>query len=99
MRKATDEDRWLRIRTGRRQAFEASPKWTLRPCGRMMALDRSGPLSAPDVAMWERQGMTSETAGWVGRSIERVEDATLLTGRGRNIDDLGVPPGMLHADA
>ena len=29
---------------------------------------------------------------WVGRSIERVEDAALLTGRGRFIDDLGVSP-------
>src|ERR1043166_2384127 len=37
------------------------------------------------------------TAGWLGRSIERVEDAALLTGRGRYIDDLGVPPGTLHA--
>ncbi|WP_407180679.1 xanthine dehydrogenase family protein molybdopterin-binding subunit [Bradyrhizobium sp. STM 3562] len=34
---------------------------------------------------------------WVGRSIERVEDAALLTGRGRFIDDLGTPPGTLHA--
>jgi 2-furoyl-CoA dehydrogenase large subunit len=34
---------------------------------------------------------------WVGRSIERVEDAALLSGRGRFIDDLGVPPGTLHA--
>ena len=34
---------------------------------------------------------------WVGQSIERVEDASLLTGRGRYIDDLGVPPGTLHA--
>jgi 2-furoyl-CoA dehydrogenase large subunit len=34
---------------------------------------------------------------WVGRSIPRVEDATLLTGRGRFIDDLGVRPGSLHA--
>ena len=30
---------------------------------------------------------------WVGRSIPRVEDAALLTGRGRYIDDLGVRPG------
>src|ERR1043166_7906894 len=36
-------------------------------------------------------------AGWLGRCIERVEDAALLTGRGRYIDDLGVPPGTLHA--
>jgi 2-furoyl-CoA dehydrogenase large subunit len=33
----------------------------------------------------------------VGQSIERVEDAALLTGRGRYIDDLGVRPGTLHA--
>src|ERR1039458_54970 len=34
---------------------------------------------------------------WVGRSIPRVEDSALLTGRGRFIDDLGVRPGTLHA--
>ncbi|MEH2535194.1 2-furoyl-CoA dehydrogenase large subunit [Bradyrhizobium sp. AZCC 1588] len=34
---------------------------------------------------------------WIGRSIERVEDAALLTGRGRFIDDIGIPPGTLHA--
>jgi 2-furoyl-CoA dehydrogenase large subunit len=34
---------------------------------------------------------------WVGRSLPRVEDAALLTGRGRYIDDLGVRPGTLHA--
>jgi len=34
---------------------------------------------------------------WVGRSIERVEDGALLSGRGRFIDDLGVAPGTLHA--
>jgi 2-furoyl-CoA dehydrogenase large subunit len=34
---------------------------------------------------------------WVGRSIERVEDAALLSGGGRFIDDLGVAPGTLHA--
>jgi 2-furoyl-CoA dehydrogenase large subunit len=34
---------------------------------------------------------------WVGRSIERVEDGALLTGRGRFIDDLGVDIGTLHA--
>src|ERR1700675_3429895 len=34
---------------------------------------------------------------WVGQSIPRVEDAALLTGKGRFIDDLGVRPGTLHA--
>ena len=33
---------------------------------------------------------------WCGQSVERVEDAALLTGRGRFIDDLGVKPGTLH---
>src|ERR1700721_252677 len=34
---------------------------------------------------------------WVGRSIPRVEDAALLTGKGRFMDDLGVRPGTLYA--
>ncbi|MEQ9126127.1 MAG: hypothetical protein RIM80_26590, partial [Alphaproteobacteria bacterium] len=33
----------------------------------------------------------------VGASPERVEDAALLTGRGRFIDDLPVATGALHA--
>ena len=45
--------------------------------------------------------MTVSPAGraapWVGRSLPRVEDAALLTGRGQFIDDLGTPPGTLHA--
>jgi 2-furoyl-CoA dehydrogenase large subunit len=42
-------------------------------------------------------GMDAAAAGWLGRSIERVEDAALLSGRGRFIDDLGVRPDTLHA--
>src|SRR6202047_2877314 len=34
---------------------------------------------------------------WIGQSIARVEDAALLTGGGRFIDDLGVRPGTLYA--
>src|SRR2546423_4016301 len=34
---------------------------------------------------------------WVGQSVGRVEDAALLTGRGRYIDDIATPPGCLHA--
>ena len=33
----------------------------------------------------------------MGQSLPRVEDAALLTGRGRYIDDLGAMPGTLHA--
>jgi 2-furoyl-CoA dehydrogenase large subunit len=40
---------------------------------------------------------TPDTKSWVGRSIPRVEDAALLAGRGRYIDDLGVRPGTLEA--
>jgi len=36
-------------------------------------------------------------APFVGRPMERVEDAALLSGRGRYGDDLGVKPGTLHA--
>ncbi len=39
----------------------------------------------------------SEPGRWVGQSVPRVEDAALLTGRARFIDDLGTPPGTLHA--
>jgi 2-furoyl-CoA dehydrogenase large subunit len=39
----------------------------------------------------------SSATMWVGQSVERVEDAALLTGGGRYIDDLGVKPGTLHA--
>ena len=35
--------------------------------------------------------------GWVGRSILRFEDAALLTGRGRYLDDLGTRPGTFEA--
>src|SRR6202047_4707113 len=32
----------------------------------------------------------------IGTSIQRVEDARILTGRGRYVDDVNLP-GMLHA--
>jgi aerobic carbon-monoxide dehydrogenase large subunit len=34
--------------------------------------------------------------GWFGASIKRKEDADLLTGRGRYVDDIALP-GLLHA--
>ncbi|MDO8874787.1 MAG: molybdopterin-dependent oxidoreductase [Pseudolabrys sp.] len=40
--------------------------------------------------------MSELSTSWCGQSVERVEDAALLTGRGRFIDDLGVKPGTLH---
>jgi 2-furoyl-CoA dehydrogenase large subunit len=39
----------------------------------------------------------SSTESWVGRSIPRFEDAALLLGRGRYIDDVGISPGTLEA--
>ncbi len=41
--------------------------------------------------------MTAAANGWLGRSIERVEDAALLSGGGRYLDDLPVRVGTLHA--
>ena len=43
-----------------------------------------------DVEMSEEMSAVSANATWCGQSVERVEDAALLTGRGRFIDDLGV---------
>lgn len=34
---------------------------------------------------------------WVGKSIARVEDGAILTGRGRYIDDLAIKVGTCHA--
>jgi 2-furoyl-CoA dehydrogenase large subunit len=36
-------------------------------------------------------------ANWTGQSLQRREDAALLTGAGRYADDLGTRPGTLHA--
>jgi 2-furoyl-CoA dehydrogenase large subunit len=40
---------------------------------------------------------SNASGAWLGRSVERLEDAALLTGRGRYIDDLGVKPATLRA--
>ncbi|MGH7317655.1 MAG: xanthine dehydrogenase family protein molybdopterin-binding subunit, partial [Candidatus Rokuibacteriota bacterium] len=42
--------------------------------------------------------MSEEPPGWIGRRVARVEDARLLTGRGRFIDD-HPPLGDIHAAA
>lgn len=41
--------------------------------------------------------MTAANPPWVGRSVERVEDAALLTGTGRFADDYPLPAGGAHA--
>jgi 2-furoyl-CoA dehydrogenase large subunit len=38
-----------------------------------------------------------QSAPFVGQPVERLEDAALLSGRGRYADDIGVKPGTLHA--
>ncbi len=40
---------------------------------------------------------TGPESRWLGRAVERVEDATLLIGRGQYTDDLPVRAGTLHA--
>ena len=45
----------------------------------------------------EAEQQRTQPVPFVGRSVERVEDLTLLRGRGRFSDDLPVPPGVLHA--
>jgi len=42
-------------------------------------------------------GVTVEPATWVGRPLERLEDAALLRGEGRFIDDLAPVAGARHA--
>jgi len=37
------------------------------------------------------------SGNWLGKSMERVEDLTLLRGQGRFMDDLATPPGTCHA--
>ena len=41
--------------------------------------------------------MTGSAKRWVGASVERKEDARLLTGRGRFMDDLAPVAGLRHA--
>src|SRR3954462_6513038 len=40
--------------------------------------------------------MSEAASGWMGRSVARLEDASLLRGRGRFVDDIELP-GLLHA--
>ncbi|MRN67552.1 molybdopterin cofactor-binding domain-containing protein [Brucella sp. 10RB9213] len=41
--------------------------------------------------------LPEQAGNWVGKSILRVEDGALLTGRGRYVDDLPTKPGTCHA--
>ena len=50
-----------------------------------------------DHAVSEIRAMAAPPVPWLGRSVERVEDAALLTGQGRYIDDLGIRPGTHFA--
>jgi 2-furoyl-CoA dehydrogenase large subunit len=44
-----------------------------------------------------KDASSTDHTSWVGRPVERIEDATLLTGRGYYTDDLPVRAGTLHA--
>lgn len=50
-------------------------------------------LATPEALVVEH----SESSPHLGRGVQRLEDAPLLTGRGRYADDMGVKPGTLHA--
>ena len=41
--------------------------------------------------------MSSNKQSWVGQAFPRIEDAALLTGNARYIDDLSPMPGIKHA--
>src|SRR6478752_9094686 len=79
----------------------------LRADGRWLSYDRAVILKTGNNSHGRMVGMAEAASGavtgtepsplWVGRSVPRVEDAALLTGRGRYIDDLGVRPGTLQA--
>lgn len=50
--------------------------------------------------MQQVDGLNKDVAAnqsYVGRSVQRIEDATLLTGRGQYGDDVGIKPGTLYA--
>ena len=43
------------------------------------------------------QATSTHAESWTGQALERREDTALLTGGGRYADDIGAPPGTLHA--
>src|SRR5262245_42106383 len=57
------------------------------------------PASGERWSLWHARDfpMKSEvSAAWMGRALPRLEDATLLRGAGRFVDDIALP-GLLHA--
>lgn len=56
----------------------------------------SAPMNAPFQAKAPDRGTAADPA-WIGRDVRRVEDAALVTGRGRFIGDLA-PPDCLHLE-
>jgi 2-furoyl-CoA dehydrogenase large subunit len=58
-----------------------------------LILDQKTRLMADDAAVRTETDQSTH----VGRSVSRIEDAALLSGRGSYADDVGVKPGTLHA--
>jgi 2-furoyl-CoA dehydrogenase large subunit len=57
-------------------------------------------MKVPPPAAQPAQAEADQAAGtrpYVGRPMRRIEDVSLLTGRGQYGDDVGVKPGTLHA--
>ncbi|WP_236771631.1 xanthine dehydrogenase family protein molybdopterin-binding subunit [Agrobacterium tumefaciens] len=61
------------------------------------ALTRSCRLRGSELMYADVKKNTHSTQGWVGRSLERHEDAALLMGQGRYVDDFPIAPNTLHA--
>jgi 2-furoyl-CoA dehydrogenase large subunit len=88
-------------------AQSVAAKWGSAGCKSFVSdisesgLFRKSAEIADTSAYTPQSGPKADIAGdsekWIGKSIERVEDEALVTGRGRFIDDLGTRPGTLAA--
>ena len=61
-----------------------------------MGIGEAGPSNTHNSAKLEHAAPENRQ-NWVGRSVERKEDAALLMGAGRYADDVPAPAGTLHA--
>jgi len=58
---------------------------------------KTNPAAAGDSVQAAEAAEAAQDRPFVGRPMQRIEDVSLLTGRGQYGDDAGVKPGTLHA--